>query len=42
VCSTGVLQAATFVLRIFGFGALLIGLGVLLESIYPDAWRIGD
>jgi hypothetical protein len=36
------LGAANFVLRILAFGALLVGLGVLLEAVYPDAWRIGD
>jgi hypothetical protein len=36
------LGAANFVLRIFAFGVLLVGLGVLLETVYPDAWRIGD
>lgn len=42
VFDSDALGAANFVLRIFGFGVLLIGLGVLLETVYPDAWRIGD
>jgi hypothetical protein len=36
------LGATNFVLRIFAFGALLVGLGVLLETVYPDAWRTGN
>ena len=42
IFDSNALGAANFVLRIFGFGAVLVGLGLLFETVYPDAWSIGN